>query len=386
MKHIVCIAAAAFAAIASAIEIPIYSHKKSDKQLHVQAESKGGEIYGVWHFPSSYTGKRSVVDIPVSDTNANFIAWVGDATFKPGEPFGVSNLMDYPCIDLTETSPIFGRINLLTGENDREAVYGKDTESVRKVPGDFNALSTNGSQKAINRLEGVKRVRVRVDRYAVNDFILGTKTHEINVPNRVLVDKVIDLDKKTILHEGDVLDDEELDIDWKNFKSEVLADRAIRQKTRGTVDYMTYRIVIGDDRFIHPTAATNAMFSTVFVRDFSGHDNFPNRTHTSPKELSASALNNKPSFSWSMGGDESFVAFKVIVMQGGNTVRESEILRAPPRDSRGFYRWNSPWSLATGNYTWKVSMYNSHYPDNEEMVDYINVGSGWSDTADLTID
>lgn len=366
MKHIVCIAAAAFAAIASAIEIPIYSHKKSDKQLHVQAESKGGEIYGVWHFPSSYTGKRSVVDIPVSDTNANFIAWGGDATFKPGEPFGVSNRRDYNAIDLTETSPIFGRINLLTGENDREAVYGKNSDCV---------LSANG----IARIEGVKRVRVRVDRYAVNDLLLGNMTYEINVPNRVLIDKVLDLDQKPFLHEGDVLDDEALDIDWLHAKSEIITSRAVDQKFGGRVSSISYRIVIGDEDFIHPTAATNVMFSTVFVRKFS-------ETHTSPKEMSASALNNKPSFSWSMGGDESFVAFKVIVMQGGITVRESEILRAPPRDSRGFYRWNSPWSLATGNYIWKVSMYNAKFPDNEEKIESIEVGSGWSDAAGLTID
>lgn len=379
MKHIVCIAAAAFAAIASAIEIPIYSHKKSDKQLHVQAESKGGEIYGVWHFPSSYTGKRSVVDIPVSDTNANFIAWVGDATFKPGEPFGVSNRRDYNAIDLTETSPIFGRINLLTGENDREAVYGKNTESVRKVPGDFNALSINGSQNIIDRIEGMKRVRVRVDRFAVNDLILGKMIYEINVPNRVLIDKVLDLDQKPFLHEGDVLDDEALDIDWLHAKSEIITSRVIDQKFGGRVSSISYRIVIGDEDFIHPTAATNKMFSTVFVRKFS-------ETHTSPKELSASALNNKPSFSWSMGGDESFVAFKVIVMQGGITVRESEILRAPPRDSSGYYQWNSPWTLAVGNYIWKVSMYNAKFPDNEEKIESIEVGSGWSDAAGLTID
>lgn len=366
MKHIVCIAAAAFAAIASAIEIPIYSHKKSDKELHVQAESKGGEIYGVWHFPSSYTGKRSVVDIPVSDTNANFIAWVGDATFKPGEPFGVSNRRDYNAIDLTETSPIFGRINLLTGENDREAVYGKDTDCV---------LSTNG----IARIEGVKRVRVRVDRYAVNDLLLGNMTYEINVPNRVLIDKVLDLDQKPFLHEGDVLDDEALDIDWLHAKSEIIISPAARAKFRNRISSISYRIVIGNDDFIHPTAATNAMFSTVFVRKFS-------ETHTSPKEMSASALNNKPSFSWSMGGDESFVAFKVIVMQGGITVRESEILRAPPRDSSGYYQWNSPWTLAVGNYIWKVSMYNAKFPDNEEKIESIEVGSGWSDAAGLTID
>lgn len=385
MKHIVCIVTSTLFAIAFAIEIPVYSHKKSDKDLHVKAESKDGDILGVWNFPSSYTGKRSVVDIPVSDTNANFYAWVGDDDFKPGDPFGVSNCRDYNAIELSETSPIFVRINLLTGETDREIVYGKGSESVIRVPCDTIANSVKSCQKAKSKIEGMKKVRVRIDRFGIKTHqdgmacLLGFGADDVFFPPRVLVDKIIDLEQKSVLHEGDILDKDVLDIDWKYNKSEILSSRSAQVWNLEKGLSVLYRIVIGDDDFIHPTAMTNSMLSCVFARKFGGK-------HTSPRELSSSILNHKPIFNWSMYDDESWVAFKIVIIQDGDEIFSSEILRAPPRDNRGFYTWNAPLTLPNGRYTWKVSVYNALYKDNEETLRDVQVGSGWSDNAYLTID
>ncbi|MBR2939394.1 MAG: hypothetical protein IKC15_06005, partial [Kiritimatiellae bacterium] len=129
--------------------------------------------------------------------------------YTPGEPFGFVRDVDVGwqgakfTVELTETSPIFGRINIRTEENDREALYGEYSDTIH-IQGPTNPLP--------------RRVHIRVDRHSVNGIPLGIGPDQLNIDDRVLVDKYIDTNVRCVFHEGDFLDPSEFDIDWSTFE------------------------------------------------------------------------------------------------------------------------------------------------------------------------
>ena len=302
-----------------------------------------------------------------------FICFVDDnedGEYTPGELFGVVRGVNVGWagvkfdVELTETHPIFGRVDF-SGLNDRQIWYGSDsgnfTNLVYGVPGTEDSLPVDSS------LSGGRKQRVRVDRYAVNGMTLGTTITQVNVPNRVIVDKWFDVGARRYLHEGDFMEAGEFDIDWTHFEEDILNSRVIDQKFGGEVISMSYRIVVDNADFVHPVVS-NRVLNVAFTRHFDSTD-----SRTQPSDLQPiMAYGARPVFKWSMNGHNSYTAFKLRILSGSQVVYESPMTVAPFVDPDGYYVYESPVSVGdqtalgrvlerAGNYTWTVSMYNSKF-------------------------
>lgn len=278
--------------------------------------------------------------------------------YTPGEPFGFVRDVDVGwqggkfAVELTETSPIFGRINIQTEENDREALYGEYSDTIH-IQGPTNPLP--------------RRVHVRVDRYSVNGVRLGTGIGEINLPDRVLVDKYIDCNVRCVFHEGDFLNDGEFDIDWSHFE-DMSASEQIAQLPNPDITSVAYRIVVDNALVVSP-ATNNLSLACVFTRRFDSAE-FRQRPVVPAEGLVCHGA--RPTFSWSMNGRNTYTAFQLQILSGTTVVYDSGVRHAPCMDPEGRYTWTAPISVgdqmpsgrilsAHGNYTWRVAMYNAKF-------------------------
>lgn len=291
--------------------------------------------------------------------------------YTPGEPFGFVRDVDVGwqggkfAVELTETSPIFGRINIQTEENDREALYGEYSDTIH-IQGPTNPLP--------------RRVHVRVDRYSVNGVPLGIGQGKVNLDDRILVDKYIDSDVRCLLHEGDFLREGELDIDWSHFADEVYYSDLSSEYGDDPIE-IAYRIVVDNSLHISPVT-NNLSLACVFTRRFDAYD-----ARKVPYDLAdVVCYGARPTFSWTMGIFNTYTAFRLQVMNGGAVVYDSGFQRAPGKDENDRYVWTAPFSVgdqmpngkilsATGNYTWRVSMYNAKFKTDK-----------WSTVATLRTD
>lgn len=281
--------------------------------------------------------------------------------YTPGEPFGFVRDVDVGwqggkfAVELTETSPIFGRINIQTEGNDREALYGEYSDMIH-IQGPTNPLP--------------RRVHVRVDRYSVNGVRLGIGPGQVNLADRVLVDKYIDSDVRCLLHEGDFLGDylgeEQFDIDWSYFADEVYNSDLASEYGDDPIE-MAYRIVVDNSLNISPVT-NNLSLACVFTRRFDAYNH-----RQVPYDLAdVVCYGARPTFSWTMGIKNTYTAFKLQVRSGNTVVYDSGIRHAPAKDEKDRYVWTAPIAVgdqmpngkilsATGNYTWRVSMYNAKF-------------------------
>ena len=292
-----------------------------------------------------------------------------DGDYTPGEPFGFVRDVEVGwqgakfTVELTETSPIFGRINIQTEENDREAIYGEYSDTIH-IQGPTNPLP--------------RRVHVRVDRYSVNGVPLGIGPGKVNLVDRVLVDKYIDGDVRCLLHEGDFLGDylgeEQFDIDWSYFEDEVYYSSLSDLYGDDPVE-MSYRIVVDNALVVNP-ATNNISLSCVFVRRFDAYN-----ARQVPYDLAdVVCYGARPTFSWTMGIKNTYTAFRLQILNNATIIYDSNIQRAPAKDENDRFVWTAPISVgdqtpcfvrgttprgrilsATSNYTWRVSMYNAKF-------------------------
>ena len=279
--------------------------------------------------------------------------------YTPGEPFGFVRDVDVGwqggkfAVELTETSPIFGRINIQTEGNDREALYGEYSDTIH-ILGPTNPLP--------------RRVHVRVDRYSVNGVRLGTGIGEINLPDRVLVDKYIDCNVRCVFHEGDFLNDGEFDIDWSTFE-DISANEHIAELPNHDITSVAYRIVVDNALVVSP-ATNNLSLACVFTRRFDAADGVSRQIPTDLEDVVCHGA--RPTFSWSMNGRNTYTAFQLQILSGTTVVYDSGVRHAPCMDPEGRYTWTAPISVgdqmpsghilsAHGNYTWRVAMYNAKF-------------------------
>lgn len=269
----------------------------------------------------------------------------GNGDYTPGEPYGTAVGVDVGWhqakteIELTDTTPIFPRIDLTTETTDRKVIYGEEAS-------DFTI--ENGSGLANGRYE-----RVRIVRAFVNS------TPASSAQQKVILDKWIELDQRKYLTEADILESGALDLDWDNLYTDV-----INGAYKGT-DIMTvgYMIVFGTDIELR-----NAPFSSVgILRKFD-----PDKTRTVAQAVSPGAENSvvygtHPTFKWRLpGGNKTYTAFKVQILDGTKVVWDSGYRRAPAQDLGGVYTFEADAYIGDAlendkNYTWKVSMYNSKF-------------------------
>jgi hypothetical protein len=305
-----------------------------------------------------------------------FIAFAdsdGDGEYTPGDPFGFVYGVDVGWsgakfeVELTETHPVFGRVNLVTGEDDRTVRYGLESGNWTNLVG--------------GTLSGGTKERVRVVRTLVNGYVTGgseTDTDRLPVDNRVVMDKWFDLSVRAYLHEGDFIDENMHDLDWSTFESEV---RDSIKSRNIDPQQVTYRIVLGDGSV--DARGTNNLFKTAFNRVFdsakvndSGEDNRVVASKLYCTAQDGVVYGSHPTFRWTMGKYNSYTAFKLQIMDAsGAIIYDSGYRRAPRVDADEYYTYTIPESIgdqmnvknkygilnANGNFTARVSMYNAKF-------------------------
>ena len=112
----------------------------------------------------------------------------------------------------------------------------------------------------------------------------------------------------------------------------------------------------------------NISLSCVFTRRFDSYE-----ARQVPVDLAnVVCYGARPTFKWSMNGKNTYTAFQLQIRNGSTVVYDSDIQLAPRLDSEGRYVWTAPISVgdqmpngsilsATGNYTWRVTMYNAKF-------------------------
>ncbi len=288
---------------------------------------------------------------------------IADNKYTNGEPLGMTTVdvgwgTTEAEIEMTDTSPVITRADLVQAVSDRQALYG--TES-----GD-NTNLVAGS------LSGGRFERVRVVRTLVN----GYGIQHLPAANRVIFDKEINLDQRPYLYEGDILErDGVFDIDWDYFTSEVMT---LPQVVNGALDpvAVTYRVVLGSGDIA--TDATNNLYSIATVRHFDAADARTRPLVAAPGNQASVTFGARPTFRWTMKmlepetlaqiDNNSYTAFKVqvLTLDGGTVVYDSGIRRAPARDLNGVYTFVPDCYAGdeldpSVNYKWRVSMYNSKF-------------------------
>jgi hypothetical protein len=221
------------------------------------------------------------------------------------------------------------------------------------------------------------------------------------VQPRVVMDKIFDPNGRTILTEADFLNDGEFDIDFANFREEVLKNKAVyellgdaRVEDDMNLTNVCYAVVIGSDNkiaFESTSDETPLNASTYFIsRRFD-------KACATPVIGGATEIvyGARPTFVWSMPGESawasqfgsSYTAFRIEIVDEKNTlIWDSGIRRAPAMNSQKQFVWTADISAGSltalgkmfecsGVYKWRVQMLNSKFSD--------SASAKWSDYADI---
>jgi hypothetical protein len=277
----------------------------------------------------------------------------GDGHYSAGEPYGFKRGVNIGWsgtefnIELTDTSPVFGRLRYNGGAwtCDRVVIHG--TEAAVSV-------SSNGN----NAVSGGIQDRIRV---------LSTRINGVELPaaaRTVVADKVVDFSVRPYITEADILGDAKFDV-------EELGSRLVYQSR--SVAEVGYTVVFGDgalasDLFENRVAPYEILrrFDAQQIRPTVVTDGKPTTFHGA-----------KPTFSWTMNGYNSYSSFKVQVRDtAGRVVYDSGSRLAPERDADGNYTW-TPDDLFvdaqcfngtgvsvfanTNQYTYRVQMNNARF-------------------------
>lgn len=384
------------------LECVVYSYGETPGSLHVETIETNLSVRPKhWTFPASFAGHRAVCRLPGAATNEIFQAWIGGDRFKPGDPFGVSSVRDIPQIELTEVSPIFARVNLYDGTDDRLVHIGPES-------GDIEGASfTNFYPDAIWCRATNLYEHVRIVPYAV----AGTKSGgdeffqlaQIGITNRVVAEFDVSRTTKPIVTEADFIRDGVYDIDLDGFVVSILNNGNVRDAV-GDVTAVKYRLVFGKEG---PVGRESNLDTTTVVRAFSTlveRRYEPLNARTLPTQLACDAIQHvaRPTFRWRL--DEpgtvkgyasssslfgcSYTAFQIEIADAatGTVVYDSGLVRTPAKNAKGEFVWTAPVSAGdqtalgrlyakTGNWKWRVAMYNAKF---QPMPAVLASENGWS--------
>ena len=303
----------------------------------------------------------------------------GDGAYTAGEPYGCVTDVDISWkgtsvdLALTDTTPIFNRVDPIQGLDDRTVIAG--TES-----GNYTNITTSAQPSG----GLVNRIRV------VRHMIIGTKGNVLvsslgSDMRRVLLDLQVDKDVNPWITEANFLATGTFDVDWDTLYDDIVSkmdsEGAIQSPTSASTKYVIgdltgvlYRIVIGNEDVDAGDAAGN-MSVIVPVRRFDTHRNLP-----IPKMDSGVVTVGQPTFKWTMPyGANGYTAFKVSIKSASGSAFSwtSDFQRMPAADADGVYTWAAPVFVgdspagATGvfsnhtAYTWSVSAYNAKYKNDD---------------------
>ena len=342
-----------------------------------------------------------------------------DGMYTAGELYGFVRGVDVGWqgakfeVELTESSPVFARVNINDGSNDRVYYWGADSGDV-----DYTQVKSNDTQVAAEALSGGIYNHVRIVPYAVcgtkqdtglyhRDFVAAV----MMVTNRVVAEFNVNSIDKPYITEADFIKDGKFDIDWDLFDTSEFAQNTDVRKAVGDVTAVKYRIVLGKEGPVGPignldTTTVVRAFSTLIERRY---ESVASRTLPTGLKLKEDILfASRPTFMWRL--DEStdvdgyaasaalygcsYTAFAILVEEvdkngvSQGLVYDSGVQRVPVRNREGYFVWTAPLSAGdqtslakifrrAGNYRWKVAMYNAKF--HPGSVSNILSNDGWSD-------
>ena len=305
----------------------------------------------------------------------------GDGAYTAGEPYGCVTDVDISWkgtsvdLALTDTTPIFSRVDPVNGTDDRSVNYGTDSGNYT------NFVSASAPSGGV-----FNRVRV------VRHIVLGTQgdafVEDIGAGvNRVLLDQQIADGVNPWITEANFLATGALDVDWDTLYDDII--KRIRPNGRipaaiGSSEYIigdvigvVYRIVLGNESVSALDESSN-MSKVMPVRWFDA-------VRLRPSPVSDAAGNGvvtvgQPTFKWTMPYNANgYTAFKVSIKSASGSAFSwtSDFQRMPAADADGVYTWAAPVFVgdspagATGvfsnhtAYTWSVSAYNAKYKNDD---------------------
>ena len=294
----------------------------------------------------------------------------GDGVYTLGEPYGMVDGVDVGWfqaaaeIELTDTGRFGSRINVTTAEVDEtgESFSNVTQKSSAKLLYNINeTVATEGNS------------RVRVVRYGIciNSGTTATWSN-LTSPGAAyaytLFDKMLDINKQTVITEEDLLGPNDYDLEWS---TRGMADKFDGSNPPSAVAYL---VVIGDGQAYFTVSDTTKRdaLKNVIVRRFDPTWQKP--VAKSPgQNANMGVMGASPEFKWSMTND-TYTAFRVQVSDtnaASKVVWDSGVRRAPVRDSNGDYSFTP--DLYAGDmltpgmsYRWKVAMYNTKFYTNNE--------------------
>ena len=271
----------------------------------------------------------------------------GNGDYTPGEPYGTAVGVDVGWhqakaeIELTDTHPVFARIDLTTETTDRKVIFG-DAGS------DMNIIG--GGSISGGRSERIRIVRAYTSCYGKEPMF---------APLRIVVDKIINFDQKACLTEADILESGALDLDWDTLEEEVINGT----EKGGDVEWVGYMIYFGSDENLETAPCS----SVGIRRKFDPNNARSVAQAVSPGTEDSVVWGTHPTFKWKMPYRmNTYTAFKVQILDGTKVVWDSGYRRAPAQDLAGVYTFEADAYIGDAlendkNYTWKVSMYNSKF-------------------------
>ena len=305
------------------------------------------------------------------NTIAAFVDLDGNGEYSAGEPYGVATDVEFGYdygkaeIELTDTCPIFTRLTLTSSGEDE----GGDTGSVMgSIQTDRSVIygADSGDEYADTKgaLSGGSKQRVRVYRSLL---VYDNGTMELkNEFQRKVLDKELDLARRSSLTEMDFLASDEYDIDWtENVASGTISLSKLCDKYANTqydITAVGYKILLGNGSY----SSTSNYFGVMSIRRFDSTSSRTKPTVIEPGTSQSRVTKARPVFKWTMGPYNTYMAFKIQVSKGSTVVWDSGIRRAPARQLDNTYVYEP--DLYVGDqlennteYTWKVSMYNAKF-------------------------
>lgn len=302
----------------------------------------------------------------------------GDGAYTAGEPYGCVTGVDVSwegtSVDLmlTDTTPVFARVDPIQGLDDRTVLYGT-------ASGNY----TNFVSESLPSGGVYDRIRV------VRHMVIGTQgdaaVQDIGAGvNRVLLDLQVSAGVNPWITEANFLASGALDVDWETLYDDIInridSEGKIPSSANPSIKYgigdvigVVYRIVLGNES-VDPAGATSNMSKVMPVRWFD-------MTRLLPQPISSGSGNGvvklgQPTFKWRMPyNSNGYTAFKVKIQSasGSSFSWTSDFLRMPAADVDNVYTWAAPVFVgdrpagATGifenntTYTWSVSAYNAKF-------------------------
>ncbi len=298
----------------------------------------------------------------------------GDGAYTAGEPYGCVTGVDVSwkgtsaALMLTDTTPVFARVDPIKGLDDRTVLYG--TESGNYT----NFVSASQPSGGV-----YNRIRV------VRHIIFGTQgevfAEDVGAGgNRVILDMQVSDGVNPWITEANFLATGALDVDWETLYGDVISrigsngripsSTGASQYMLGDVLGVVYRIVIGNESVASLGESSN-MSKVMPVRWFDTKRLLPEPIASGNGVVKL----GQPTFQWRMPyNSNGYTAFKVMIKSADGAFSwTSDYLRMPAADADGVYTWAAPVFVgdrpagATGvfennkAYTWSISAANAKF-------------------------